>query len=153
MRKKNGQISTEYLIVFGIAFLIIIAGVFAFMKFANSGALEQESCIIATGMHKCASHRVLTGTANTIAYVDIENMGDKMTISGTGTTFTIGEVTCTAANKIIEENVQDYLTFTCDGKLPVGSSYSTDFTVKYMPGDSQVNSILTGHMSGVVTES
>lgn len=44
--KKRGQVSTEYLIVFGIAFMIIITGTFAFLKFAKSGVFSKQQCII-----------------------------------------------------------------------------------------------------------
>jgi len=157
MKKKKGQISTEYLIVFGIAFLIILAGVFAFMKFSKSGALQQETCLIATGEQKCVGSALKAKVGvdgNSRIQLRVENLGDPMLVKTatitpkTGVTCKLGtgqQYTVTATEKTL--NLEG-----ANCKLEVGDKVDADFTIKYQvgnPGSGLIQSF-TGHLTGTV---
>ena len=120
--KKKAQVSTEYLIVFGIAFLVIVAGTVAFMKFAKSGALtEQQSCLLATGEHVCLSS--VAGTSG--VSIEVENAGDKM-VSAIAKA-TVGSKTCTSSARNIESGATSKFMMSCG--LTKGTKVNTDFTI------------------------
>ncbi|MFH1439530.1 MAG: hypothetical protein ABIG89_03125 [Candidatus Woesearchaeota archaeon] len=156
IRNKKGQISTEYIIVFGIAFLIIVGGVFAFMKFAKSGTLTQESCTIATGMQKCVASSITEGNIQ----IGIENIGDPITV--TSAKAKVGATDCkvppppppppppATAIAIATGGKADF-TLACDPALTAGTKVDTDFTIKYTSGGSSIEQTITGHLTGTVS--
>jgi len=148
MRKK-GQISTEYLIVFGIAFLIILVGVFAFMKFSKSGALQQESCLIATGEHSCLGVQVkITGVSVLISSVTpIVPVKAELVVDDTN------KCTYTAPTGATEDNS---LTIDMACALKDKMKLDHDFVVTYKDYDQDSGNVLdfektfTGHVKGTV---
>lgn len=157
MRKK-GQISTEYLIVFGIAFLIIIAGVFAFMKFSKSGAMKQETCLIATGMQKCTGSSLKAGTGAVSVNLEIENVGDPIAV--TSVTATIGSSVCATAigtKDFPTTAPKQTINLDCVPDLTANTKVDADFVVKYknvLSTDptfaTALEQTFTGHITGTV---
>ncbi|MFH1439529.1 MAG: hypothetical protein ABIG89_03120 [Candidatus Woesearchaeota archaeon] len=51
--KKKSQVSTEYIIIFGLAMLIIIIGTYSYFNLSKSGFADRQECIIAVPGIEC----------------------------------------------------------------------------------------------------
>ena len=159
-KKSKAQVSTEYLIVFGIAFLIIATGTFAFMKFSKSGMWTKSQCIISEPELNCEgfvkTYDDICGDTNkdkcVILYIK-NNMKETITIAANNIEFE-GYSETENSETIINTNEIKPITVslkTVGATLPAfrpGSKINTDYIITYNVEGSIVPHYVTGYISG-----
>ncbi|MFH1439527.1 MAG: hypothetical protein ABIG89_03110 [Candidatus Woesearchaeota archaeon] len=172
MRKKS-QISMEYLIVFGIAFLVIISGTFTFMKFAKSGVFTKQQCLITEPgiscenfvKHYLSTECTTTNNKDRCVVIYIKNTLDekikinKVELDKYSETVTKKVTTTGHSNapvEIAKDTTEGILIFkspwnieTDLGFLAPGDKITSDFIIEYTIGtDTTTKHYLTGFLSG-----